>query len=151
MFGRWVIAILVTASSGALAQTGAAPPSPVVAQARPVPPLPPRPEPLRPVPPTTTPGTPTTPPSPQRSDGGGSITRNIDLAVGQVQVVSFPEAMASVLVGLAEVADVTTMTNRTFAITAKKEGYTGIVLIDENNRQFAELIVNVEPGSMSGR
>jgi len=59
--------------------------------------------------------------------------------------------MASVLVGLAEVADVTTMTNRTFAITAKKEGYTGIVLVDENNRQFAELIVNVAPGNMSGR
>ena len=68
------------------------------------------------------------------------------MAVGQVQVVRTESSFANVIVGLKEVANITTLTDRSIAITAFKNGITSISLLDEAAKVVGRIEVSVGNG-----
>ena len=73
------------------------------------------------------------------------------LQPGMVQIARMPAAFGNVIVGDSEIADVTTMTERRIAITAKKEGFASIVFLGEDQAFVGLVNVAVVPSEQFGR
>ena len=152
MFTRSVVLVFAAAlGSGALAQTGAAPPAPVTPPAggpRAITPAPPAVGPVRRV--VTPPGQAA---SPARSEPTRAAVerKNVDLAVGQVEIVIVPQTIGSILIGQAEVADISTISERSFAVTAKKAGFTSMLLLNPENQEFFDISISVIAEPLAGR
>ena len=73
------------------------------------------------------------------------------LQPGMVQIARMPAAFGNVIVGDSEIADVTTMTERRIAITAKKEGFASIVFLGEDQAFVGLVNVAVVPSLQFGR
>src|SRR4051794_31330364 len=72
---------------------------------------------------------------PERSD--------LQLAKGMVRVFRSPAPFNAVVVGDPEAVDVSVLTNQRLAITAKKEGFTTVLLTSEDRAVGAEVAVTV--------
>ena len=73
------------------------------------------------------------------------------LQPGMVQIARMPATFGNVIVGDSEIADVTTMTDRRIAITAKKEGFASIVFLGEDQAFVGLVNVAVVPSDQFGR
>jgi hypothetical protein len=75
----------------------------------------------------------------------------IQMTVGLVQIYGTDQPITDVVVGKAEVADVTLLTDQRVAITAKDGGLTTIILLDKDKRVVSTAEVEVASKARMGR
>jgi Flp pilus assembly secretin CpaC len=143
-----VVTVAVALGSGAIAQTSAAPPATPPAGRSPSAITAPQPA-VGPVRRELRPAGQAASAAP--SEPTKAPVEPMALAVGQVQIVTAPQNITSILIGQAEIADVSTISERSFAVTAKKAGYTSMLLLNEQNQQILDIRISVVAEDMAGR